>query len=739
MSWARSGSRWRDGLGPDLVGLAGLAALAAGLLALRPSSDIGFDPGAALEGLLGQLPVTFPAAVLVAAVTGLELATGLVVARGVRRGPFDSLTEAALAAVVVAVLKGTLLVGLLGAFGLFRGPLLIAIDVAVLAGARWLPAIRSIRPILAITDWRARLTVLPSIPLAALVAIVWAGPVLLQLASPVVPFIDVLPNYVGPVEHLRTFGILSPLTATQSPIIGPSRSVLGYDGWLGSVGAMSGLPGVLATSAFILPSTILVALGVQQLATAVAGPGRAVGPWALLAFAVTESFARLGDARGTVLVLPLVCFALALTVERSRAEWPDPWRPSAGLAIGLGLGAAVLVHPVVGAFTIATVAILAVARPDQLADDAAVAGVTAGLIAVPQLAVMLGLPVPPLVLAVWLPAAVAVGLVAGLAAKRRAVSDVLVRLARGARLGIVAIALLGLAAATAAGTLDPERLPAAAGAAWSMVIDSCGVLLVAIVLGWLLRIPAARSTLLVASVGVGLAAVVVTQLLPGDLGFLGDALRFEVPKTVHYWIPVFAAVAAGPVLAGAWRAAGPPWPARAAAVAAIVVLAALPIRPEPIDAYHLGEHRLAESLAIDLRWTGRGFWVGFPDSREIVDPPRREIVDVIRAEIEAGRIRHDTPVLHVARSFQQWVSTPLGVFDGVVETFVSPDREVSHQTVGGRLRGMESLDGLIASGAYPYLVLEPDGLAGGESIRGSIVAAGYRSIFANGQGEVFVR
>jgi hypothetical protein len=37
----------------------------------------------------------------------------------------------------------------------------------------------------------------------------------------------------------------------------------------------------------------------------------------------------------------------------------------------------------------------------------------------------------------------------------------------------------------------------------------------------------------------------------------------------------------------------------------------------------------------------------FPDSRDVVDPSRREIADAIRAEIDAGRIRHDTPVLHV--------------------------------------------------------------------------------------------
>ena len=178
-------------------------------------------------------------------------------------------------------------------------------------------------------------------------------------------------------------------------------------------------------------------------------------------------------------------------------------------------------------------------------------------------------------------------------------------------------------------------------------------------------------------------------------------------------------------------------PVAPAALAVFVVVAALPLRAKPIDAYHLGEHRWSEAAAIDLRWAGAGFWVGFPDSRTLVDEPRQEILDAVRAEIDAGRLAHDTPVLHLAKSFQQWVATPLGVFDGVDETFVSLDPEVSHQTVGGRLYGLDDLPGFLGSGAYPYLVLEPDGLPDG--LRDQVVAAGYRSIFANDQGEVFAR
>ena len=75
------------------------------------------------------------------------------------------------------------------------------------------------------------------------------------------------------------------------------------------------------------------------------------------------------------------------------------------------------------------------------------------------------------------------------------------------------------------------------------------------------------------------------------------------------------------------------------------------------------------------------------------------------------------------------------MFDGVDETFVSLDPEVSHQTVGGRLNGLDALPGFLASGTYGYVVLEPAKLPAGT--RDAVVAAGYVSIFGDAQGEVF--
>jgi hypothetical protein len=741
--------RDRDDIALDLVGVAGLAALAIGLLILRTSKELGFDVDRAIQGVLGQLPVTLPAAALVLAATGLELAAGLAIARAARRTPFDSLAEAALAAFTAVVLKDALVLGLLGGLGLLRAPILLGLDAVVLAGA-FLPSISGrIRPMTSITDWRSRLTTGGSVPLLALVLIVWSGPVILQLASPVVPFIDVLPNYVAPAEHVSTFGWFSPLSATQSPIIGPSRNVLGYVGLLGTITTMTGLPAVLSIAAFALPLTILAGVSAHRLATVLRGGDPAVGPWALLAFALSQPFARLADARGTVVVLPLAFFGLALVAEalaERRGEaaaaaehtgdptLTDAWLPGRAVVAGLAFGAAILVHPVIGFFAVATVALVALVRPRALAVEALIASITAGLVALPQLGTMLGWPLPTISLAVALVVAAALGFGIHRAARAPRVREPIVRLVAPARWPVVIVLIGAAVVGFSLAALRVSELPNGLGETVDLLVIPGGILLAALVAGWLIGSVAARSPLVVVGIGVGLAAVLISQILPRDLGFLGDALRFELPKTVDYWIPALAAVGAGPALALLWTTPRVAWIGRVLAVGAFVVIAALPLRPAEIDAYHLGEHRYAESLAIDLKYAGSGFWIGFPDSRQILDAPRRELVDAARAEIEAGAIGHDTPVLHVAASFQQWSSTPLGVFTGIAETSVSLKPEVSHQTVGGRLWGFDDLPGFLASGGFPYVVLEPDELPDGT--RDSILTAGYQSIFSNSQGEL---
>ncbi|MBI3745349.1 MAG: hypothetical protein HY264_02260, partial [Chloroflexi bacterium] len=359
-----------------IAAVVGLAGIAAGTVVLGPT-NLGFDWAKATTALLSWIPATLGPGLLVLAVVAVEVAVGAALAGAIRGRPFEALDEAILQGFVMALAKDVVLLGVVGGFGLFRQPVLVAVDVTVLVAGM---AFR--RPFLAPTAVPRTVDVTP---LGVLLIVVWAIPVLLQLASPVVPFIDILPNHVAPAEHLRTFGTLTHLTDTQSPIYGPSRIFLGYTALLGSITTTAGIPAGQALAAFILPSTILVAVAIRRLALAVGGAG--IGPWVLLAFAMTTSFARLGDARATVVVLPMAAWALAVVAEAPARTQPHP------VVLGLGLGGALLIHPVIGFLAAATILIVVLIRP-ALAGPAMPALATGAVIALPQAATMVGISLP---------------------------------------------------------------------------------------------------------------------------------------------------------------------------------------------------------------------------------------------------------------------------------------------------------------------------------------------------------
>ena len=89
----------------------------------------------------------------------------------------------------------------------------------------------------------------------------------------------------------------------------------------------------------------------------------------------------------------------------------------------------------------------------------------------------------------------------------------------------------------------------------------------------ILRTGGARSIVLWAALGAGLGVAGLTQLVPADdPGLLAATVRFELPKTIHYWVPLFLAILAASGLEGLVhrqaipvivRARVPPWLVRA--------------------------------------------------------------------------------------------------------------------------------------------------------------------------------
>jgi hypothetical protein len=240
------------------------------------------------------------------------------------------------------------------------------------------------------------------------------------------------------------------------------------------------------------------------------------------------------------------------------------------------------------------------------------------------------------------------------------------------------------------------------------------------------------------------------------------AIHYEVPKSVQYWLPAMFAVGAAGAIAAVCRRRRLGI-LRPLIVGAFVVVTVYPLPagtvparialgPVSIDAGRLvgaplissvqiGEHRGAESLGLALREAELGYWTaGYPDSRRIVNADQQAVIDAIRSEISAGRLGPRTKVLHIAGSFQQWASVPIGVFTGAIETSISLQPEVSIHTDGGRLYGFGDLPRELRSG-YGYVVVEPGGLP--DDLAANAVAqvqtAGFHVIWSNSVATIYTR
>jgi hypothetical protein len=266
--------------------------------------------------------------------------------------------------------------------------------------------------------------------------------------------------------------------------------------------------------------------------------------------------------------------------------------------------------------------------------------------------------------------------------------------------------------------------------------------------------------LLGCGIGAGVAAWAASALV-GSNGLTEKAIHYEVPKSMEYWIPVMLAVGAAGGLVAVLRLRGLGI-LRPIAIGAFLVVSVFPITgPIGIDPFvvsgppvvaplvtsvRIGEHRGAESVGLALREAELGYWIpatsgqAYPDPRLIIDAPRQEVVDELRAEERAGRLGPSTKVLNIASSFQQWVAVPVGVFTGAMETSISLKPEVSIHTDGGRLLGFGDLERELAAG-YGYVVLEPAGLPPDvlADAQARVVAAGYRQIWSNSQATIYAR
>jgi hypothetical protein len=770
----------------SLALLLGFGFLLAGLEVVRADILWGFSYDGAVAGIMSQLAVTGPAAVLMAVATTANVLAGAIVLRFFGTQPFRSVSELVLAGFTTAVILDAAALFVLASVGLFGWPELLVLHAAVFgAYAAVRLAWHRPMPLMAVP-----LRIRTSRPAAwwPLVLAVWAGPLIIQLASPAVPFMDVLPNHVAPVEHIRVFGSFSTLTTSPSPIYGPSRLMLGYVALLGQLTTITNLDAVLAEAAFALPLTVLIAVSIRRLTGELFGGSSSF--WVLLTFPLTFTFMRIPDSRGTVVVFPLALWALATVAaelryrsrgaDRAANPEPESRRPDVGLMFALG--GSFLVHPIVGLVAMAAAGGALVCYPTRLARRLVPALVAGLILAVPQVLTMGAIDAPSWIGAICIVAAVVVDF--GLAYAFGAVAD-RARAETASRLAVDDSVDEAAEAAKLATASPPDELAASDDTSdepqgamaflfrdieWTRpVLVAFAIVFLLIEASWLIAQPddpasevmidfphlvwlalagAALSlgrfgrgwVLLGCGLAAGLAAWTASGFV-GSAGLTEQAVHYEVPKTIEYWLPVMLAIGGAAALAALCRQRRLGM-LRSLVIVGFLFLATYPIESPLATNVQIGEHREAESLGLALREAQLGYWniLGYKDSRHIIDAPTQAVVDELRAEEEAGRLGPETRVLNIAWDFQQWDSVPIGVFTGALETSISLYPELSIHTVGGRLLGFDQLDQQLAAG-YGYVVVEPPGLGSDllTTTEDQVVAAGYHEIWENSQAIIYAR
>lgn len=686
-----------------LVNTTGVAALFYGIRMLESSPIGGSLPGA-ISSMMSQAPVTGLPLLLVLAATAANIVMGASVARMALGRPFDSISSFVLTGLVGAVLIDSAALMVLGSLHFFVWPMILVIH-----GAIYGVTYRRFRPLLTLQPPSQ-----PRLPLLALLlpVLVWGVPVVLQLASPVVPFMDVLPNHVAPVEHVRTFASFETLTTSPSPDYGPSRTLFGYVALQATIATLVNLPATLSIAAFTLPLVLLSAMGTFRVAATLFGVG--AGYWSLITFPLTFVFLRIPDARATVLVFTLAAWTLvSLVSPAARRRWAQQ------TLVAMGLGASLYVHPFIGALLALTIAALVLLWPIRFARIGAPALAGGALLALPQAAATLGVSAPS-----W----------SGLLALPLAYGGM--RIVDRWHVGAVRLARLAFALAGLPALLVVSDVVRYTAEALRGVVSPFPLLTSAALVG---LVTLHRHTVGWRVIGTGLAvalfAVVGSRLLPADSSLV-QSLRGEAyPKALAYWAPFLLALAAA--AACHHVATLRHWPTIGqTSVVAFVVFAILPIRLSPstvaIDNYE--EHRMAESASIGLRHARNGYWMYYPDSRTLVNASQMELLNKLEAERRLGLIGPRTHLLHVAESFRAWVRTPVAVFIGIYESTVSYDPERSIHTGGGRLYGMAKFEDLL-HGNYSYVLIEGADLVG--RLRAKVEQAGYKLIFENDRGQLY--
>jgi hypothetical protein len=665
-----------------------LVALALVLLAnhrLR-TSPFALDWHAARAGLEVVVADTGPAALRTWLVLGVSVAA---LARWLRRRSRDFTPSEALAGGLVLLWTMSYLALLtLGPLGFYRPIvlrlMLAGVVVAALFSARGIPP-----------PWRARPGRFVAILAFALIA---PSLLALQLASPVSPFMDVLP-YVASVQKIVTFQFYDAFANDAAGQWAPTRQVGGSDAFFSWISLLTGVPASLG-----ITSTMVALGGFQILAIYLLGRtigGSLTGGFAALFLLQTFVWRRTADARGTALAFALVATGLALLLQGHRRRHPG--KAALGAA---GLGISVTVNPLIGALGLVVAGLTAVVEMlDRRHGFVLFIVVFSGavVLALPQVAIGLTHVTP-----LWvLPAMAGLGALVLLtfACRKAAAPPYPAPASRWARM-LAVLSLLACALVLHAGRQSDFFTDNWHEYALLTLLGGLGLLAGAALVWRDSRRAPATVPALALWAGIAAHAFADPRRFSGTLEM--RSLASEVTtKMIYYWSPYWLALAAGVLFAILARRLG-----RLPVLVMVLLLTVYPLREvrEPID-YDAAGLSITESIGFNLTNAARGYFAGYPDRRWVTDQHWAVIDRALRREIAAGRIDYYTHVLHISQS----MAVEAALVTGVSVDLVTPNYDSSSiWTVGGRSRGLDDAPRLL--GERPaYVLLQgfpPDGFGG---------------------------
>jgi hypothetical protein len=613
-----------------------IAIVACALLAIALSSywrlegtpwaiDIPF----AIDGIKSVFAATIVAALKIWTFWALltAIGAGVLLKLDPEIAPFDAILGGASGAWMAAFFLGQVL----GPIGLFRAPV---IWLLLVAGGAWIATAPRPRMISRLTAGQA--LALLAFGLAAV------GLVPLELGSPAAPYMDVMACPAS-VQRILTFGHYMPFDNDAYGLWGPQAQTPALELFLAmlAMGSRTQL-GLLAQSGGMVPMAALMIFAAYRFGAATLGD--TAGGIAALFLFFTNTFRRMVGMRGTAVAFALVGVALAFLLDRK----------SRRMLVALGsliLGAAVGAHAIDGGFAVAVagMAILwrDIERPRvMLLRLACVAG--AVIFAGPEFAIATKtvLPYPVLPLIQFIGIAVIV-----IAARALPQPDATVAPDSDARWRDSVIVVIFAAVLIYTNTKDPNTI-------FAQVFQQFPLLTAFAALG-LISIGAMRGRdareIDGSPVVIALLITLMIEVIGQKLGALGgsDAFQSDIAdlhyKLDEYWTPFFLTFPAAVLFAIVFNHGR-----RAMVVAALLVILVYPWNPRLNANYDYEEHSVAEDWSINLNIAARGYWGSTPDPRWTMGPKEMELVNLLKAEKDAGRITRKTHMLHLAHDVIVW-------------------------------------------------------------------------------------